>query len=62
MVTVTPESDDSRVLVQAERDLGFEGQPSTFDENFWTTFQFNRCNRCSSYFENPSEKTDVFSI
>jgi len=57
-----PESDDSRVLVQPERNIGFQGQPSTFDENFWTTFQFRRRNRFSSYFENPSGRTHVFNI
>ena len=35
MVAILARSDDPRVLVQFEGDLGFEGQPRAFKDDFW---------------------------
>jgi hypothetical protein len=56
MVTVTPESDDSGVLVQSERNLGFEGQPITFDNNFGQRFSSHRAQQIFILFREPFRK------
>ncbi|HEX8992204.1 MAG TPA: hypothetical protein VF784_11055 [Anaerolineales bacterium] len=35
MITVFPRANDAWVLVEAERDLGLEGEARSFKDNLW---------------------------
>ena len=44
------------VLVQSERNLGFEGQPITFDNNFGQRFSSHRAQQIFILFREPFRK------